>query len=225
MRGWSVRLDSQELLKEESPVLWGDSGFPLSPSFLRGWILFSVNLLKKSLNGSICRRTVRGTLFFRSCDSNLPQIVLPFVIPAKREKLRGNAINRNVPDLDSRSHGDDGKRNCVETRIPQNPFETIHPILSPFAPYFCKRLGDSGISSECFPVSILIGSFPVEDLISFRNPLFLVRFLAFAWDRSDGWNFVHQNPSSPGKKAKKELKAQGIVLHDKETGFQETKSG
>ncbi len=54
----------------------------------------------------------------------------PFVIPAKTgiqrrtngktaEKPRGNAIKRIVPDLDSRLRGNDGKRDCVETRIPK----------------------------------------------------------------------------------------------------------
>jgi hypothetical protein len=34
-----------------------------------------------------------------------------------RGKLRGNAINRNVPDLGSRFRGNDEKKDCVESRI------------------------------------------------------------------------------------------------------------
>ncbi len=74
-----------------------------------------------------------------------------FVIPAKagiqrkangktEGKLRENAVNRIVPDLGSRFRGNDGKRDCVEARIPRNSFETIPPAFSQFIPDFCKRL-------------------------------------------------------------------------------------
>ncbi len=64
----------------------------------------------------------------------------PFVIPTKAGihrkangktggKLRGNTTNRIVPDLDSRFPGNNEKRDCVETQIPQNSFKTIYPTL------------------------------------------------------------------------------------------------
>jgi hypothetical protein len=71
----------------------------------------------------------------------------PFVIPAKAGIQRrtdgetggkhwGNAINRIVPDLDSRFRGKDGKRGL---RLYSN-VKTIPLTVSPFIPYFCKRL-------------------------------------------------------------------------------------
>jgi len=56
----------------------------------------------------------------------------PFVISAKvgvqrrangetGGKLRGNAVNRIVPDLDSRFRGNDGKWNCAESRPKEVP--------------------------------------------------------------------------------------------------------
>ncbi len=39
-----------------------------------------------------------------------------------------------------RFRGNDGKWDCVETRIPRNSFETIPPAFSQFIPDFCKRL-------------------------------------------------------------------------------------
>jgi len=76
----------------------------------------------------------------------------PFVIPAKAGIQRrangktggkpwGNAINRIVPDLDSRFRGNDGKRDCVYIPIyKKNHSKRFSPTLSPFIPYFFKRL-------------------------------------------------------------------------------------
>ncbi len=96
---------------------------------------------------------IEGYSLFPILRLELPGARPPFVIPAKAGiqrrangktggKLRGNAINRNVPDLGSRFRGNDEKRDCVETRIPKNSFETIYPTLSLFTPSFCKRLFD-----------------------------------------------------------------------------------
>ncbi len=61
-------------------------------------------------------------LRFKPSDAPLP----PFVIPVKagiqrrangktHRKLKGNAINRIIPNLDSRFRGNDEKRECVYT--------------------------------------------------------------------------------------------------------------
>jgi hypothetical protein len=74
----------------------------------------------------------------------------PFVIPKsgdpedlerenKGETHEKRAIKRNVPDLDSRFRGNDGKRECVETQM-QKIVRNTPPTLPPFIPSFCKRL-------------------------------------------------------------------------------------
>ncbi len=85
------------------------------------------------------------SIFFRSCDSNLPSLV-PIRHPREsgdpeesERKTAGkpwvNAINRIVPDLGSRFRANDEKRNCIETReqkIVQNDspdFVAVYPRL------------------------------------------------------------------------------------------------
>jgi hypothetical protein len=87
------------------------------------------------------QKNIAGTVFFRSCDSNPPQLSPASGSPRKAGtqrrangktvgKLRGNAINRDVPDLGSRFRGNDEKRDCVETLIQKN-LSVFSQVLQP----------------------------------------------------------------------------------------------
>ncbi len=59
--------------------------------------------------------------------------------------LRVKPAADRPPFRHPRFRGNDGKRDCVETRISKNSFEALYPTLSQFIPYFCTRLVSLGI--------------------------------------------------------------------------------